>query len=301
MSRIDEALNRARGSASTGLATDAAILTPYMDGVPTAESKLDHYPTERVELPRPRTSSVRPSEVSVVSRVGRLREATPGSLADRFGTGAERFVISPGARSELVEEYRTFAATLIRAQEEHNVRVIMMTSALSAEGKTYSAANLALTLSESYQQSVLVIDADLRRPTMHTVFDVANESGLSDGLRSGEPNRIRVVRLTANLALLPAGNPGPNPTAILSSPAMKLLLKSAAVEYRWVIVDTPPIALLPDAHLLASIVHATVLVVRAGSTPCRVIQGAIESLGRDRLMGVVLNRAEGPRIGRSYY
>jgi capsular exopolysaccharide synthesis family protein len=198
------------------------------------------------------------------------------------------------------EQYRRLAATLYQAQAERGVKVIMIGSALPGEGKTLTAANLALTFSESYKRTVLLIDADLRRPSQHQVFQVQNTSGLSEGLASTSDNAMKVRQISERLALLPAGRPNADPMSGLTSPRMHRLVTEAREMFDWVIIDTPPVGLLPDANLLGTFVDGAILVVRAGATPHDIVRRAVDALGRQKLLGVVLNRAE-RRSAESHY
>ena len=166
----------------------------------------------------------------------------------------------------------------------------MVTSALPGEGKTLTASNLALTLSESYQRRVLLIDADLRRPSIHQLFALPSLSGLSDGLRSMEDRKLTLVEVSPRLTVLPAGRPDPDPMSVLTSSRMQYVLDEAREKFDWVIVDTPPVGLMPDAHLLAAMVDGALLVIGAGMSPHRVVGKTAEVIGRDRILGVVLNR-----------
>ena len=189
-----------------------------------------------------------------------------------------------------VEQYRRLAASLHHIQRERGIKTIMVASAQSGEGKTLTAANLSLTLSESYRRRVLLIDADLRRPSLDALLRVPSGTGLSDCLRDSRP--LRLVDVSEHLVLLPGGRPESDPMAVLSSARMKEILEQTVLKFDWVILDTPPVALLPDAHVLASMVEATVLVIEAASTPFAMIKRAIETLGPDKIVGVVLNRVE---------
>jgi capsular exopolysaccharide synthesis family protein len=165
----------------------------------------------------------------------------------------------------------------------------MVTSAVPGDGKTLTAANLALTLSESYRRRVLLIDADLRRPALYDVFQLPNIAGLSDWLKAPFQQKVAVVPVSERLTLLPAGHPDPDPISGLTSDHMCRLLKDAAAAFDWIIVDTPPVGLLTDANLLAQMADGVLLVIRAGATPYGLIQRAVQALGRDRLLGVVMN------------
>jgi len=147
-----------------------------------------------------------------------------------------------------------------------------------------------------------VIDADLRRPTMHKVFRIDAASGLADGLDPSSDRQIVVRQVTSRLALLPAGRPISDPMAGLTSQRMRKLIEEAREIFDWIIIDTPPLVLLPDANLLASIVDGALLVVKAESTPHAMVKRAMDAIGRARLLGVVLNSATvGPHGGYDGY
>jgi capsular exopolysaccharide synthesis family protein len=213
---------------------------------------------------------------------------------------AEKLVIGQHTMPLSREQYRRLAATLHHAQAASELRVVMIGSALPGEGKTLTAANLALTFSESYKRNVLIIDADLRRPSQHQVFQIDNEAGLSDGLAAITEEPLRVRQLSQRLALLPAGRATSDPMAGLTSPRMQRLVSEARALFDWVIIDTPPVGLLPDANLLGSLVDGAIMVIRAGATPHDIVQRAIDAIGRAKLLGVVLNRAEESAAIHSY-
>jgi capsular exopolysaccharide synthesis family protein len=176
---------------------------------------------------------------------------------------------------------------------------VTITSAVPNEGKTLTAANLALTLSESYQRRVLLIDADLRHPSTHTLFGVANAYGLSDTLAGRRP--LPFVRVTQRLTLLTAGTASADPVRTLSSDPMRGLVEDARAQFDWVLFDTAPIGLLTDAGLLASMVDGALLVARASSTAYDVIQRAAEVVGTERILGLVLNGVDGDELSPAQY
>ena len=204
----------------------------------------------------------------------------------------EKLVVASSARMFCVEQYRKLGATLHHAQAERGIKVILVCSALPGEGKTLTSVNLALTLSESYRRRVLLVDADLRHPAVHKVFQAPSTEGLNETLRAQEDRPIPLLQVSPELSLLPAGAPSRDPMHVLTSERMKRVIQYGAERFDWVIVDTPPIALLPDAKLLASMADGVLMVIRAGDTPYRPIHRAIESIGRERVLGVVLNQVE---------
>lgn len=216
----------------------------------------------------------------------------------------EKLVVPNGAPPEMLEEYRKLAALLHHAQLAHGSKVIMVTSAAPGEGKTLTACNLALTLSQSYLRNVLLIDADLRKPTVHTIFDLQNAAGLIDALRDAQAGivdrKVPLMEVTPRLKLLLSGGVTPDPTGLLTSQPLQKLLKDASDVFDWVIVDTPPAAFLPDCNLIASIVDAALVVIRACATPYPLVQRAVEAIGHDKIIGVVMNCTEQSATGYGY-
>jgi protein-tyrosine kinase len=204
----------------------------------------------------------------------------------------ERVIVSKAMPPVSVEQYRRLAATLHHAQADRGIKRVMITSAVTGEGKSLTATNLALTLSQSYRRRVLLIDADLRRPSMHRIFQVQNVFGLTEGLKARDERQLAIVEISEYLSLLTAGRPDPDPMSGLTSDRMRRILNEASSKFDWIVIDTPPVALLPDANLLAAMVDVAVLVVGATRTPYDLVQRAVESIGRDKIMGIVLNRVE---------
>jgi capsular exopolysaccharide synthesis family protein len=183
------------------------------------------------------------------------------------------------------------------------MRSLMVTSAVAEEGKTLTATNLALTLSESFRRNVLLVDADLRRPSLHDVFQVPNVSGLSDGLKAPADGKLSLLQITPLLTLLTAGRPDPDPMHSLISARMKRVIEEARAKFDWVILDAPPVGLLTDANLLVAMLDAALLVVRAGVVPYTYVERAADIIGRERIIGVLLNGAEPehPNVHKYHY
>jgi capsular exopolysaccharide synthesis family protein len=217
--------------------------------------------------------------------------------------GAGKLVVMPSVPYAAVEQYRRLAATLHHTKLQKDTKVVMLTSASPGEGKTLTTVNLALTLSESYRRNVLLIDADLRRPNIHQLFQLPNVVGLSDGLKSHTEQKLSLIQVSEFLTVLPAGRPDNDPMSSLTSDRMRRIVEQAAARYDWVLIDTPPVGFLSDANLLVAMVDVAIFVVRAGKSPYRLIQRALDAVGRDRILGVVLNAvAENVDVaGYNYY
>jgi protein-tyrosine kinase len=308
MTRLSEALQRAA-------AEDAALapsIEPPVPEAPIAAREWKFAPVETMHVPE-EPPHVAPAELrgaplsveDFVEPAAPPLMPTPPRPTARPKTkalgGADRhkLIIGEGVDSALVEQYRHLGAVMHQAQKTSNVRSVMVTSALPAEGKTLTATNLALTLSESYQRRVLLIDADLRRPRMREMFGLPQTEGLTDSLALPREGKLPVQQVTPTLWVLTAGRMLPDPMSLLVSPAMKQLIDDATDSFDWVVVDTPPIGLLTDANLLSSMIDTTLLVVSAKSTPYPMVQRAAQAIGAKRILGVVLNRAD--EAGASAY
>lgn len=274
MTRIDDALRKSGQLDSRALpgASDDVFVSAWQLGNRTGPPAVD----------RP------PAEPAAESRL-----VTEDRLSFSFNSDwREQLAISPGANPALVEQFRRLAATLHHAQSGNGLRVIMLTSAAPNDGKTLSALNLALVLSESYLRRVLLIDADLRCPSLGNVTGLTDAPGLTDVLRASKEQKLAVLRLSRNLTLLPAGRPHADPMAMLTSARMRSIVEEAKAQFDWVILDAPPVGPIADANLLSEMVDGAIFVVRAGRTQHSTVVKAIDALGRDRILGVVLNGAD---------
>ena len=231
------------------------------------------------------------------------REKPLGVFQGYGEIAAGKLVVMPSVPHAAVEQYRRLAASLHHTKLQKDTKVVMLTSASPGEGKTLTSVNLALTLSESYRRNVLLIDADLRRPNVHHLFQLPNVIGLSDGLKSDTEEKLSLIQVSEYLTVLPAGRPDNDPMSGLTSDRMRRILEQAAARYDWVLIDTPPVGFLSDANLLVAMVDVAIFVVRAGRSPYRLIQRALDAVGRARILGVVLNAvAENVDVaGYNYY
>jgi capsular exopolysaccharide synthesis family protein len=309
MSRIDEALRRAAGNGDA-TADDGQTAAEPAAGVDLSQVADEPFPVEIAERRKQRAQAIatvlRPAEASSRQTEPGAQDQEPpreagstrpkseaSSIFERIDARLAEKVVSDERMSQVSrEQYRRLAAILHDAQSTNNLRTIMIASAMPGEGKTLTATNLALTLSESYRNRVLLIDADLRRPTLHQVFRLRTAFGLVEGLDGKEDQKIVLRQVTERLSVLPAGRPTSDPMAALTSPRMRRLVEEAKESFDWIILDTPPLILLPDAHLLSDMVDGTILVVRANATAFEHVKRTVDIIGRDRVTGVVLNQAD---------
>jgi len=195
------------------------------------------------------------------------------------------------------EEFRSLRTRLNHMQAQQDLRVIVCTSASPAEGKTFTACNLALAQAQ-LESPVLLADLDLRRPVVHQQFQCERTPGFSDFLL-GEKSLEECIRHVegTNLYILPAGSAVRNPLELLNMRPVKYTLDSFRKVFNWVILDTPPLLFSADANLLATITDGIILVVRIGSTTYDSVVRAIQTLCENNVLGIVAN---GARAGELY-
>lgn len=288
MSRIEEALRRA--AVPTGTRGPHSLKeAPALGTEPT----LAAYPQEAPAAgARPRRADSVPKAVPADPRYQRKLPSFPQAMNGKL-------VLSQ-APPVAVEEYRRLAGTLHELQAMQGTKTLMVTSTVPREGKSLTVTNLALTLSESYERRVLLIDADLRRPSLHETFGLRVTAGLSEGLKQ-DSGDLPMVQLSEHLSFLPAGRVDSNPMAGLTSDRMHGLLKDAADAFDWVLLDAPPVGIMPDANLLARLTQGVIFVIAAGMTPYKLVEKAIGDIGRESIVGVVLNRIDPDSIPQNDY
>ena len=216
---------------------------------------------------------------------------------------ARRLIVALHPKSPASEAFRSLRTNLHFAGSRKSTQIIMVTSAGPGEGKSTTLANLGVTMAQSGKR-VLVIDADLRRPTQHKIFSVSSQPGLSNLLvDSAKPDDvIRPTRID-HLALLPSGPIPPNPSELLDSPEAEALWPRLAQGYDQILIDTPPALAVTDAMVLASQVDGVVVVVEAGETRRDKAKESVDMLNRagGRVLGAVLNGVRHGDGHRYYY
>jgi protein-tyrosine kinase len=207
--------------------------------------------------------------------------------------------------SPISEEYRKLKSMVMRLTKRDGFQnTIMITSSLSVEGKSITSLNLAVTLAQEYDHSVLLIDADLRRPTLHRYLGVQPAAGLSDCLADGLDLRDVIVKTSVpRLSLLSSGRTVKDPVELLSTPAMKKLLDDVKHRYRdrYIIIDTPPILPFAETHVMSSFVDGVIVVVKEGMTSLQSIQEAFDILAGARVLGIVYNGVSRENLNGRYH
>lgn len=214
-------------------------------------------------------------------------------------------LIYADSRSALAEAYRQLRTSILLSTAGHPPKTLLVTSSLMSEGKTTTATNTAICLAQTGAR-VLIIDADMRRPRLHTVFNCTNETGLS-ALLSGpmdEKSTAEAIKMDqkSGISLLTSGPIPPNPAELIGSEQMANLLTSLQTQFTHVVVDSPPISSFTDGVLIASMVDGVIFVVHSGKSTRQVVRRSKQLLGDvgARILGVVLNNVS-PNMDTKYY
>ncbi len=187
------------------------------------------------------------------------------------------------------EKFRLLAHRLRQKKQQKPIKKVLITSAVPGEGKTATAANLAIVLARNGRR-VLLVDGDLRGPDTHKLFGLPSMPGLSEAL-AGEASLEQALRCIDPLGLycLSAGHPCDNPLPLLEGASLNTMLAAAEAAFDWVIIDSPPLNPFADAHCIASLADGVLLVVRWDFTPREELDQALTALKGMPLLGMVLN------------
>src|SRR5271165_5591726 len=252
-------------------------------------------------------STVRTTEqAQMISGLASLGMIPLGSKSAREGPNPKRLVIASSKeavelvtqvrpQSQMAESYRALRTSLLLSNLGAPPKVIMVTSALPQEGKTTTSINCAVVLAQKGVR-VLLIDADLRRPSIHKTLGMGPHSGLSNVL-TGSTKLEQAITRTAilpNLFVLPAGTPPPNPAELLASTNMRDVLAQLSEQYDHIVIDTPPSLSVTDAVVLSPRADAIVLVIRSGQTTKQALRRARDILMQvnAKVSGVLLNAVD---------
>lgn len=214
-----------------------------------------------------------------------------------------KLVVKNDPKSPVSEQYRTIRTNIQFSQIDNEIRTLMVTSSGPGEGKSTTVANLATVFAQQGNK-VLLVDADMRKPTVHYTFSITNTFGLTTVLTKQSDLDDAVTQIdTSNLYVLSCGPIPPNPSELLSSRAMDEFLETALNVYDLVIFDTPPVLVVTDAQLLANKCDGTVLVVSSGFTEKENAVKAKEQLttSKAKLLGVILNNKKQEQSQYYYY
>jgi len=220
-----------------------------------------------------------------------------------FARTMRSLITKTNPKSPISEQYRTIRTNILFSVVDRPLRSLMVTSSAPAEGKSTTVANLAVVFAQQGKK-VLLVDADLRKPTVHYTFRKDNHVGLTNVLTKQAPFQTAVKETDVdNLFVLTSGPIPPNPAELLGSSAMEELLAEAYKQFDLVLFDTPPVLAVTDAQILANQCDGTILVVHSGKTEIEAAQKAKELLinAKGKLLGIVLNQKKQKESSYYYY
>ena len=212
------------------------------------------------------------------------------------------FIVEQEPKSIAAESYRTLRTNIQYSSFDKPYQTIVVTSSEPGEGKSTTSGNLALCLAQG-DKRVILIDCDLRKPSIHKKFKISNIVGLSDVIIGKEELSTAVHRHNKNLLVLTSGKIPPNPSEMLSSKAMSKLLEGLKKEFDYIILDTPPVQAVTDSQILSTKADGTILVVRAERTKKEAVNNAVSLLKKvnANIIGTVLNGLSTDRNKYYYY
>lgn len=199
-------------------------------------------------------------------------------------------LVSVGEEESLgAEKFRFLAVRLRQLRQSRTMKKILITSTIPQEGKSTVAANLACTLARRKQHKTLLLEGDLRRPTVAQKFGLGNVAGLSEWLR-GESEAMNIYRLEAlGLWVLPAGSAPENPLELMQSGKLSPLMDQLTSWFDWIVIDSPPVLPLADTSLWARLADGILLVTRKSVTEKQQLLRGLEALERSKLLGALVN------------
>jgi protein-tyrosine kinase len=285
MSRLYEALQRADQERKTAPAT---VVDQLID--PVLNPEIEDPPPAKPEF--------------ALDKVARYQW---NPSIDTFPTLAER-----GAG---VEQFRGLRSRIYQARYETTLKTILVSSGMPSEGKSFITANLAVSLARNTVNNILLIDADLRRPTLHKLLGAPNTVGLSEYLegtveldaimqrdhmpKTGDTAGMGSI---SNLTFIPSGACGDHSSELVANHRIDTLLATLSPHFDWILIDSPPVLAVTDAVELSHAADAVMLIARGARTPYAVAQQTQAAFGNARILGFVLNDVkEVPRGGYNYY
>jgi len=287
---------------SFGCAVGLAFFVEYLDDSVRSTEDVENF----LHLP----------SVAVIPRIGttkpkRTLAVAPrnGSLATNHGSNGgsgEVLLTDIDKRSPMAEAYRHLRTSILLSTAGRPPRTLLITSSVPSEGKTTTAVNTAISLAQTGAR-VLIIDADMRRPRLHSIFNLSHSSGLSSLLsREADEDEVSLAIQQderSGLFILPAGPVPPNPAELIGSDQMLRLVSMVQSMFTYVVIDSLSVAAFTDGVLIATMVEGVLLVIHSGKSSRKVVARArklLENVGA-RIIGVVLNKVEASGSHSYYY
>lgn len=218
------------------------------------------------------------------------------------GNGAIEEIVLKEPRSHIAENYRVIRTNILLSSADKHPKNIVIASTSPQDGKTATAVNLATILAQS-GGPVLIVDADLRRPRIHKIFGIDNNTGLSTYLAGESDIQFASTKHLSNLSIIPSGPLPPNPSELLSSNRMKELITVLKEKFDFIIWDSPPLFSVAESLVLSKMLGGTIIVTKGGTTTYEDLERGLKSLSDidARLLGVVINGLDIKESDRYYH
>ena len=212
------------------------------------------------------------------------------------------FVVEDKPKSIEAESYRTLRTNIQYSSIDKEIKSIVVTSASPKEGKSTVSGNLALSFAQNGKK-VIIIDCDLRKPSIHRKFNISNLCGLSEVMIGKETLDNAIQKYKSNIHILPSGKIPPNPAEMINSTSMSNLLEELKEEYDIVIIDSPPLEAVTDGQILSTKVDGTILVLKAGESKIESVKEAKNLLNKvgANIIGLVINQVSKSKKNYYYY
>jgi capsular exopolysaccharide synthesis family protein len=298
MSRIQEILKKAERDGGVhrtrAIVPDRAASSGAHALVDPAMARAEPPPVNRVEPPIGRVdgggvSTADTPHIGFAPATAPMAHATPRHPHSQVDA---HLVAASAPQSLAAEQYRLLRTRVTRAENGRPCRAIIVTSPNTGDGKSLTAANLALTMAQDPQQRVLLLDADLRRPSIHTLFGISETPGLSDVLMGGASLDDALVTIAEHrLTVLPSGLIPTQPAELLGSTGMRRVLDHLRTRFDRILIDMPPVEPVADVAIASTMVDGVLMIVRAGVTPKPAIERALAGIDGAKVLGLVLNDA----------
>jgi capsular exopolysaccharide synthesis family protein len=315
MSQIFDALQRAESERS---GVDISTLSEATQLLERAERRAA---SDWIDATLPEKDQVAPKVGSVSELVRNLRAASAVDAPpkDEIAANSDRDVfssfqsvdvsLSPQNRvvcitnpeSAASEAFRLLAVRLRNLRRDRPLKRLLITSSMPQEGKSMVAANLACALAIASKERILVVDGDVRRPSLSKTFSMPEGSGLCQCLRDGATPESCIFRLDgAGIWLLPAGSSLSNPITLLQSKKLTAIMEKLVAWFDWIVIDSPPVLPLADTSIWARLADGVLLVTRRGTTAKSQLKRGLEALEPQKLIGVLVNSSNA-LTGSDYY
>ncbi|MEL7649871.1 MAG: CpsD/CapB family tyrosine-protein kinase [Sedimentibacter sp.] len=213
-----------------------------------------------------------------------------------------KYMVKDHPDSSITESYRKAATNIEFANIDDNIKVVMLTSSIAGEGKTTTICNIAAVMTE-FNKNVLLLDLDLRKPSIHKFYNLSNKIGLTDLLINKDDYKKYINNVYPRLDVITAGKIPSNAAEIINSKAIKDLMNDLTSHYDYIFLDTPPIAMVSDPITVATYADAIILAIAYGETEIEVAKKSVASLRQvnGNIIGTILTKTPVAKFKRHYY